>query len=280
MATQIRGLADLSAIVALKGDEALSQEFKNLADNMREKARTELVHQPTQSIASHAGVASSYTHVDGSTVEFLNWSIYDNTTDIYAGTLEQYDVIRTDFGGYRRLDPQLSLTGESAATVYDTREWVMMDLRIGDAWLKSNTDQGYQEAEHLLQTVTDLATVNDNLIAELYDPVSGAYEGAIPMVGYGAGAWMMSKLLRLGQDVPPIHAPLDHCVQTNDPTDTTDSENGDPVNDSQGDNPNTEDPADDSPENTDAPDDTDPAQPANTDDAEAGSQPTEQTKRN
>ena len=252
VATQIRGLADLAAIMALKGDTQLSQEFETLAIKMRDKARTQLVHQPTQSIASHAGVASSYTHVDGSTVEFLNWSIFDNTTDIYSGTLEQYDVIRTEFGGYRRLDPELSLTGESAATVYDTREWVMMDLRIGDAWLKSNAPDGAQQAANLLNTVTDLAAVNDNLIAELYDPETGAYEGAIPMVGYGAGAWMMSKLLRLGEDVPPIHTALDHCLSNNDPVeepvdDTTPDETDDtPIDENE-----TEDPVDEN-ENDDS----------------------------
>jgi hypothetical protein len=250
VATQIRGLADLSAIMALKGDAALSQEFKNLANNMREKARTQLVHQPTQSIASHAGVASSYTHVDGSTVEFLNWSIYDNTTDIYSGTLEQYDVIRTQFGGYRRLDPELSLTGEAAATVYDTREWVMMDLRIGDAWLKSGTSFGAQQADQLLNTVTDLAAVNDNLIAELYDPSTGAYEGAIPMVGYGAGAWMMSKLLRLGQDVPPIHAGLEHCLAAENPSDEPTDVDDDVSDDTTTDDNEPED-AVDEPENND-----------------------------
>jgi len=223
VATQIRGLADLAAITKIKGDEALSSQFQSLADNMREKAQTILVHGPTQSIASHAGVASSYTHADGSTVEFLNWGIFENGSSIYSGTLEQYDVIRTSFGGYRRLDPELSLTGESNATVYDTREWVMMDLRIGDAWLKSNHPNGEQEANNLFDTVTELATLNDNLVAELYNPVSGSYEGATPMVGYGAGAWMMSKLLRLGTDVAPIHQSLAHCLEldSSDPSDST-----------------------------------------------------------
>lgn len=224
VATQIRGLADLAAIIALKGDPELSQEFQTLADNMTAKAQAVLVHQPTQSIASHAGVASSYTHADGSTVEFLNWGIFEPQSDIYAGTLEQYNIIRTEFGGYRRLDPELSLTGESAATVYDTREWVMMDLRIGDAWFKSNQPTGIQESTTLFETVTQLAAVNDNLVAELYDPVNGNYEGAIPMVGYGAGAWMMSKLLRLGHDVAPVGASLDHCLTADSEPQTDDAE--------------------------------------------------------
>ena len=224
VATQIRGLADLAAIIALKGDEVLSQEFQRLADNMRNKAQEVLVHQPTQSIASHAGVASSYTHADGSTVEFLNWGIFEPDSSIYSGTLEQYDIIRTDFGGYRRLDPELSLTGESAATVYDTREWVMMDLRIGDAWLKSNHVNGLAEYTNLFDTVTELAAANDNLIAELYDPTNGSYEGAIPMVGYGAGAWMMSKLLKLGQDAASVDSTLEHCLVDDSETTGNDSE--------------------------------------------------------
>ena len=71
------------------------------------------------------------------------------------------------------------------------------------------------------------------------------------MVGYGAGAWMMSKLLRLGQDVPPIHTGLDHCPNNELPDEDSTSD-----------------------ENT-SPDATDPASPEDEDESEFGDENTE-----
>lgn len=213
VAAQIRGLFDLAAIASLRGDVDIAKHYSKLAQRMKDKARAALVHGPTQSIASHQEAAVTATHVDGSTVEFLNWGIFEPGSNVYKGTLSHYAEIETPFGGYRRLDPELSLVQDTQATVYDTREWVMMDLRIGNAWWHSQLPDGKTRAQTLLATVTELAGQNDNLISELYHPQTGAYEGAIPMVGYGAGAWMTSKLLHEGVSEVALGQELGHCFK-------------------------------------------------------------------
>ena len=55
------------------------------------------------------------------------------------------------------------------------------------------------KADQLLGWVTAQASVNYNLLPELYNTVAsagpiGAYSGSIPMVGYGAGAYLLTQL--------------------------------------------------------------------------------------
>jgi hypothetical protein len=54
--------------------------------------------------------------------------------------------------------------------------------------------------------------VNDFLVPELYDKDNGRYTGVVPMVGYGAGAWMMSQLRKYGTVEPGIASGFAHCT--------------------------------------------------------------------
>ena len=209
-ATQIRGLYDFADLADEYGRAEVATQYRGVADRMLARARDALVHQPTQSFASHLGVSSNAVHVDGSTVEMLNWHLIDTDDPLYMGTLNSYSRLITGFGGYQRLEPMLSLTGAGSAGAYDLSEWVLLDLRIGDAYrLGGQTAQ----ADRLLDKVTDNSAVNDNLVSELYDRTSGSYTGSIPMVGYGAGAWMVSQLGRHGAPAPRFDAGFLHCAE-------------------------------------------------------------------
>ena len=207
-ATQIRGLYDFAAIATYRGETDVAEHYRGIADRMLEATRSRLVYSSTRSLASHLGVAASPVHVDGSTVEMLAWGLIEPSDPIYMGTLNGYSKLITGFGGYQRLEPMLSLTGEGSAGPYDTSEWVLLDLRIGQAWRYGGRPD---LADTLLDKVTNNSAVNDNLVAELYDRSSGAYTGAIPMVGYGAGAWMMTQLDKHGAPAPGPGPDFLHC---------------------------------------------------------------------
>ncbi len=226
-ATQLRGLYDFAHIAEAHGREDLSVRFRSAADRMLNAVKANLVYHPLQSIASHQGVSGQEVHVDGSTIEFLHWGLIDVEDPLYTGTLNQYSRLQTGFGGYRRLEPQLSLTGESSANEYDLSEWVLLDLRIGDAWrrlgLVNNDATLLNRAENLLSKITHSAAANDNLVPELFDPNNGIYTGVVPMVGYGAGAWMMSQLEKYSAPAPQVSDSFDHCGQPCVPNPCTDT---------------------------------------------------------
>jgi hypothetical protein len=207
-ATWIRGLFDFAAIAGYYGRSDLADKYRTMAAAMLTQAKTSLVNQPTQSFASHLGVAGSDVHVDGSTMAFLDFGLVPPSDALYTGTMSSYSRLLTGFGGYRRLEPQLSLTGGGTAGTYDLSEWILLDLRIGDAWRRAGNAS---QADQLLGKVTSSAAVNDFLIPELYDPNSGSYTGVVPMVGYGAGAWMVSQLFKSGVGMPATDATFAHC---------------------------------------------------------------------
>ena len=207
-ATQIRGLFDFVQIAYMMGEEEIAAEYYEKAQRMLEATRQYLVYEPLNSLASHRNVANQNVHVDGSTVEMLAWGMIEVDDPVFAGTLSLYDRLKTGFGGYRRLEPNLSLTGESGANTYDLSQWILLDLRIGEMWRKIGRAD---IADRLLDVITEGAVANDNLIPELFDPNQGFYEGVVPMVGYGAGAWPMTQLDKYGYSAPLYGANYEHC---------------------------------------------------------------------
>ena len=198
-AAQARGLRDFADLAELSLRPELAARYRGLAGRMLNGALGSLVHSPTQSFASHQGVAGQDVHVDGSTVAFLDFGLVEPADLLYRGTVEQFQKLVTSSGGFRRLEPQLSLTGQGSAGTYDLSEWIFLDLRIGQALRRLGATE---RADWLLNRITQAAAANDFLIPELFDPQDGRYLGAVPMVGYGAGAWMVAQTEKHGARLP------------------------------------------------------------------------------
>src|SRR5688572_6225835 len=216
VAALIRGLFDFADIAEAKGRMDLADHYREVAQGWLDTSKSALVHAPTNSFASHLGVAGNDVHVDGSVVGFLDWGLISPQDPLWIGTLNSFSKLITGFGGYRRLEPMLSLTGESSANTYDLSEWILLDLRIADMWrilgYTSGNTSYTGRAEELLNKVTNESVENDFLIPELYDKDNGRYTGVVPMNGYGAGAWMMSQLRKYGAFEPAFDAGFDHCT--------------------------------------------------------------------
>lgn len=208
-ATQIRGLYDFAAVARFKGDIPRADYFYARAQAVHDASLQRLVHPEFNSFVSHLNVADGDAFVDGSTIEMLSWNFVSPADPIYLGTMNEYQRLQTPFGGYKRLEQQLSLTGDGQASQYDLSQWVLLDLRIGQAFRKLGRAD---RADELLEFVTDSAVQNDHLVPELFNPNDGRYEGAIPMVGYGAGAWQVAQLEKHGHPFPDVNQNWDHCV--------------------------------------------------------------------
>lgn len=72
---------------------------------------------------------------------------------------------------------------------YETMEWVLMDLRAASAWALAGDKE---RAREMLDWVTGQAARNYHLIPELYNPRHWGYDGSVPMVGFGAGAYVLA----------------------------------------------------------------------------------------
>ncbi len=75
-------------------------------------------------------------------------------------------------------------------TWYDKQEWIVMDLRIASAYVKMGN---VARAKELYRWVVDNAAANFYLIPELLEESNNAFKGAIPMCGFGAGAFVITS---------------------------------------------------------------------------------------
>ncbi len=209
-ATMIRGLADFAAIADVAGRRDLADYYRERSAALLEASKVFLVNNRTKSFASFRDAASTDVFVDGSTVEMLHWDLVSPGDEVFEGTLQYYERLRTRSGGYRRLEERLSLNGEPQAGTYDLSEWILLDLRIGEIFRRAGEPA---RADELLNKVTTAALVNDLLIPELFQPDQYAvYTGVVPMVGYGAGAWQMAQLEKVGLGAPNVDVGWAHCA--------------------------------------------------------------------
>ncbi len=138
------------------------------------------------------GLAGNYEELqsgrpprDAAVVEAINWGLIDPRGRLAADTLVEFERLRTRVGrGYFRNDD---------GGGYDSHEWVFIDLRVAGALRRAGFTA---EADELLAWVTAQADANYGLQAELFHSETADYVGSIPMVGFGAGAYMLALLDR------------------------------------------------------------------------------------
>jgi MYXO-CTERM domain-containing protein len=76
-----------------------------------------------------------------------------------------------------------------AGDAYSSNEWVFIDLRAARA-LELQGNASYSQS--LFAWNVDQASDNFGEFSELHDPTTADYAGQSPMVGFGAGAYLLS----------------------------------------------------------------------------------------
>lgn len=152
-------------------------------------------------------------YLDVAAVEAFNFGVLDpRAGPEFAPTLAAWDAsLGVPAGpGFRRNDD---------GSAYDLQEWAFADLRVSTAMRRACAVDRAREVE---DWITTQANQNDGQIPELLDPDLGTYEGPTPMLGFGAGLYLLAM-----QDRPevsqgcPAETPVD--TGTDDPSDTSDT---------------------------------------------------------
>jgi hypothetical protein len=187
-AAAARGFCDMATLARRAGRTADIAHYQQLAQKAQSAITTNFIDHMNVLGGSLEKLASGGNYHDGSTIESVTWSLVKPTDPIANATLAGLSYLVTPAGGYKRL--------EGSTDEYDIDEWILIDLRASDAFRRAGMTG---QADQLLDWVTSQASVNYNLMPELYNTVAssgtiGSYTGSIPMVGYGAGAWLMTQL--------------------------------------------------------------------------------------
>ncbi len=150
---------------------------------------------------------------DASVIEAINRGVFRPESSLAIGTIDGLQTLRLENGS-----PGFLRTDDGTGTLnpfpwYDDQEWVVIDLRMAVAYHRVGEALGEpiysQNAETLLAWITAHATANHGLIAELLSDgvytadddafgsgtgqdLGGEAQGAVPMAGFGAGAYILA----------------------------------------------------------------------------------------
>lgn len=128
---------------------------------------------------------SDHHYFDAATFElFANGLINDKK--LFLSHMKEYDQ-------HNRInnDPSKGYCRFNSNDSYENQEWPFAGLRVAVAQdhLGSIT-----EAKKLINRITSYASRNNNQVPEILSNDLGLYSGAIPMVGYGSGAYILAVL--------------------------------------------------------------------------------------
>ncbi|MEJ1159130.1 glycoside hydrolase family 15 protein [Prosthecomicrobium sp. N25] len=194
-ATAARGLNDFARIAERFGRPAHAARYRSLARSVAAAIPVRFAGGPDGALLG-ARERSLETDVDGAVFELFALGVPADLEAPYAlATYRHLEALRVPSGGYcRNLGPE----------AYGASEWGFVNLRV--AGLSARRGH-HDRARALLDLTTRRAAANFGLIAETYGvapfEVPGRYTGSTPMVGYGAGLYLLAQMEVAGVLAPP-----------------------------------------------------------------------------
>jgi GH15 family glucan-1,4-alpha-glucosidase len=174
----IKGLNEINELLKAMKKESINDIAKSieilkngLLNNLVDKDKNILVGS-----YEHFKLKGYPKYLDGSVVEAINFELIPK--EISKNTLEaiEKELKLDNREGYMR-----NLDGGW----YDSQEWVIINLRTASAYKKlANTSK----ANKIVERIITKALNNFYMIPELLENKTESYKGAIPMLGFGAGA--------------------------------------------------------------------------------------------
>jgi GH15 family glucan-1,4-alpha-glucosidase len=159
--------------------------------------------------------------IDGALLPIINFGVVTDPA-VIRNTIERMELLKVASGGYRRV--RSTYTDPAVFEYwYERQEFLFVDFSLAELYrrLARNpgspaTDprrgRGNTEADAIVGRIVDKAAADHNIIPEMYVALScplfpgaiGDPTGARPMVGYGAGVYILDVLDR---DVPDRDVP-------------------------------------------------------------------------
>ncbi|HEY1957540.1 MAG TPA: glycoside hydrolase family 15 protein [Polyangiaceae bacterium] len=186
-----RGLCAAADLATLAGDTASAAKYLAAGQKARDAILT--LRGPDGTVAqSQESLAAGTGWLDAAPIEAVSFGLVDphkHTAHATVAAIQSGLVPPSGRGFFRN----------QGGGAYDSAEWIFVDMRVGRAL--EATGQPQASADLLAWNVAQ-ASDNFGILSELHDRLTADYAGAAPMVGFGAGAYVLSLLDR-GQPVVP-----------------------------------------------------------------------------
>src|ERR1700722_17611691 len=175
------GLCSASRLAQAAGDSASVAAYMTAGQKSRDALLPNLRAPSGTLVQSTEALASGTGWLDAGWMEAIDFGLVDPTRHTAAATLGAIEagVVPQSGRGFMRSD---------AGDAYSSNEWVFIDLR-GERALELTGNATYQASLF----AWNVAQASDNFgeLSELHDPVTADYAGQSPMVGFGAGAYLL-----------------------------------------------------------------------------------------
>jgi GH15 family glucan-1,4-alpha-glucosidase len=195
-AMAIVGLREFAEVARRAGDQAARKEALAKAALLQKGFDAAFVRGGKLRGTLEPGVKND---IDGALLPIINFGIVRDPA-LIRGTLERMELLKVASGGYRRVrgtytDPKIY------EYWYEQEEFLFVDLALAELERRLGKTA---EADAMLQRIVAKSAADHNIIPEMYVAVPcelfpgkiGDPTGAMPMVGYGAGAFVLHLLDR------------------------------------------------------------------------------------
>jgi GH15 family glucan-1,4-alpha-glucosidase len=195
-AAAANGLCSASRLATKAGDSTSSATYLTHGQMARDALTNHLVGPGGALGQSTEAIASGTNWLDASVIEAINWGLIDPTKGTAQATMTAMhtSLLVADGQGFMR---------DQTGAWYDSQEWVFVDLRSAGAFALGGNSTF---STSLFAWNTGQSADNYDEVSELYDPTTGDYEGSPPMVGFGAGAYIIALTDRGGTVTPTCGA--------------------------------------------------------------------------
>jgi GH15 family glucan-1,4-alpha-glucosidase len=193
-AAAIVGLKDFAEVARLAGDTATQAEMLRQVALLQKGFDSAFIRDGKLHGTLEDGVKND---IDGALLAILHFGVVTDPA-IVRSTVERMELLKVASGGYRRV---LSTYTDPAIFEYwyERQEFLFVDFSLAEV---DRSLGRFPDAEAIVQRIVDKAAVDHNIIPEMYVAVPcdlfpgaiGDPSGARPMVGYGAGTYILDVL--------------------------------------------------------------------------------------
>jgi len=195
-AAAIFGLREFAEVARRAGDEKTRAEVLGKVAEMQRGFDAAFIKYGHLHGTLEPGVKND---IDGALIPIINFGVVKDP-EIIRNTVERMRLLRVVSGGYRRVrgtytDPAIY------EYWYEQEEFLFVDLSLAELYRRLGRTA---EADAMLARIVRKAAADHDIIPEMYVAVPcklfpgkvGDPTGALPMVGYGAGAFVLHVLER------------------------------------------------------------------------------------
>jgi len=195
-AMAIVGLKAFADIATQMGDEAAQKQALDNAAQLQRGFEAAFIRSGKLRGTLENGIKND---IDGALIPIINFGVVGDEK-VIRDTVDRMELLKVASGGYRRVrgtytDPKIF------EYWYEQEEFLFVDLALAELYRRLGRTN---EADAMLQRIVDKSAADHNIIPEMYVAVPcelfpgkiGDPTGAIPMVGYGPGAYVLHLLER------------------------------------------------------------------------------------